>query len=162
MFHSKCDNRGCTVTIVETNNGFVFAGYSNFPWDSLGGYHAANSAFLFLLSGKDHSSPSKMRLKNTYDADAVYCVNSKGPIFGGGGCDFGVEDSYVYLRLGNTYEYGPPLKLTDSTGCATLAIKEMEVYEVAGTSSRAKVTSTEHQTPPETHFWTSVKILRGD
>ena len=58
---------------------------------------------------------------------------------------------HVYLRLGNTYESGPPLKLTDSTGCATLAIKEMEVYEVSGTSSRAKVTiATEHKTPPGT------------
>ena len=50
-FHSKCDNQGCTLTIIETTGGFVVVGYSNTPWKSNGGCHVANKAFLFVLSG---------------------------------------------------------------------------------------------------------------
>ena len=107
-----------------------------------------------------------MKLKNTYDANALFHSTSYGPTFGGGGNqhDLRVGDLYVYLKLGNTYESGPPLKLTDSggqsIGCANLTIKEMEVYEVSGTSSRAKVTiATELKTPTETPNVDSVTIF---
>ena len=33
-FHSNCDNKGCTLTIIETTDGKVFGGYSNTPWSS--------------------------------------------------------------------------------------------------------------------------------
>ena len=84
-FHSKCDNQGCTLTIIETKDGYVLGGYSNTPWTSSNGnFRAANKAFLFILSGSDVSSPCKMKLENANDNNAVYHSYRHGPTFGGG------------------------------------------------------------------------------
>ena len=31
-FHSCCDNKGPTVTVVRSSNGYVFGGYTEQPW----------------------------------------------------------------------------------------------------------------------------------
>ena len=71
-FHSNCDNKGCTLTIIETTNGKVIGGYSNTPWSSSGNWTAANKAFLFELSGSGISSPCKMKLTGLNDEFAIY------------------------------------------------------------------------------------------
>jgi hypothetical protein len=70
-FHSNCDNKGCTLTIIETTDGKVFGGYSNTPWSSSGGHTAANKAFLFALSGSGISSPCKMKFRCMSDQHAI-------------------------------------------------------------------------------------------
>ena len=50
-FHYKCDDKDCTLTIIQTTDGKVIGGYSNTPWSSSGGDTAANKAFLFAISG---------------------------------------------------------------------------------------------------------------
>ncbi|KAL7527015.1 hypothetical protein ACHAWF_003427 [Thalassiosira exigua] len=69
-FHSKCDGKGCTSTIIETTEGFVLGGYSNTPWSSTFMKVSAPSAFLFVISG--FPTPWKMKLKNKEDTDALY------------------------------------------------------------------------------------------
>ena len=32
-FHSKCDNKSATITIVQTDRGFVFGGYTSLTWN---------------------------------------------------------------------------------------------------------------------------------
>ena len=32
-FHSRCDNKGATVTVIKCTGGFVFGGYADAPWD---------------------------------------------------------------------------------------------------------------------------------
>jgi len=31
-FHSRCDNKGATVTVIKCTGGFVFGGYADRPW----------------------------------------------------------------------------------------------------------------------------------
>jgi hypothetical protein len=31
-FHSRCDNKGATVTVIKCTGGFVFGGYADAPW----------------------------------------------------------------------------------------------------------------------------------
>ncbi len=57
IFHSKCDHQGCTITIIETANGFIIGGYSNVSWTCCNHWIKAGKAFLFALSGSDISSP---------------------------------------------------------------------------------------------------------
>jgi len=87
-FHSKCDNKGCTVTVIETTCGKVIGGYSNTAWSSTGVTAKANRAFSFALSGVGISSPCKMKSKDANDDDAIYCTSYFGPYFGNdNGCD---------------------------------------------------------------------------
>ena len=48
-FHRKCDNKGATVTIIETTKGRRFGGYTSLSWDSSSGWKDDKEAFLFSL-----------------------------------------------------------------------------------------------------------------
>jgi hypothetical protein len=129
-FHSKCDNKGCTLTVIETTCGKVFGGYSNTAWSSTGDDKVANKAFLFALSGGGISSPCKMKLKDANDECAIYCGSTYGPSFGSdNGEDMYVDGSNVYLGSGCTYDQGPPLP------GGIFTIKEMEVFQVTKLST---------------------------
>jgi len=129
-FHSNCDNKGCTLTIIETTDGKVIGGYSNAPWSSSGGHTAANKAFMFELSGSGISSPCKMKLKGLSDQQAIYNNSSWGPIFGG--YDMVVQGSNVNLNPGHTYHTG-------SLPNGSYTIKEMEVFQLNESSPSARI-----------------------
>ena len=129
-FHSKCDSKGCTLTVIETTCGKIIGGYSNTAWSGTAGWTRANKAFLFALSGVGISSPCKMKLKNANDEYAVYCGKSHGPLFGycSGHHDMYVDGSKVGLYPGRSYDQGP---LTNGA----YTIKEMEVFQITKFSS---------------------------
>jgi len=53
-WHSRCDGKGPTVTIIWANGGYVFGGYTPRPWTSSGCYEELKGSFLFSLTdGKD-------------------------------------------------------------------------------------------------------------
>jgi len=51
-FHQKCDNKGPTITIIESTNGNVFGGYNELDWSTNSQYGNTNNNFLFILSNK--------------------------------------------------------------------------------------------------------------
>jgi hypothetical protein len=125
-FHSKCNEKGCTLTVIETTCGKVFGGYSNTAWSSTHDYKKANKAFLFALSGGGISSPCKMRLNDANDERAIYCGSGFGPAFGGS--DMYVEGSKVILNPGHSYDQGP-------LPYGSYIIKEMEAFQVTKSSN---------------------------
>ena len=128
-FHSKCDNKGCTLTVIKTTWGKEFGGYSNTAWSSTGGCVRANKAFLFALSGGGISSPCKMKLMDANDVWAIYCSNY-GPTFGGG-YDMNVNGSNVTLCPRNSYDPGPLPN-------GIFPIKEMEVFQVTNSPNPSR------------------------
>ena len=129
IFHSKCDNMGCTLTIIETTDGYVFGGYSNTAWTDIGEWAVANKAFLFALSGRD-VSPCKMKLKNPNDMYGIYNCSSHGPTFGEGH-DMFIRGQDVYPTIGSSYEVCPYYELTSGI---RYTIKEMEVFQITDKS----------------------------
>ena len=93
-FHSKCDNEGPTLTIVKTDKGYVFGGYSNRAWFSAQGStcHSSNSqpycsnirsdnAFLFsLYSGATKDRAVKIGIRQ--NSNAICNSYAFGPTFG--------------------------------------------------------------------------------
>eukprot|EP00970_Alexandrium_tamarense_P011712 scaffold2566_cov125-Alexandrium_tamarense.AAC.15 len=132
-FHSKCDDKGSTLTVIQTTDGFVLGGYSNGPWGNhhghYGSYRTSSKAFLFALSGGS-ITPSKMKLVGNFNL-AIYCHSSSGPAFGEN--EIRVSGSNVSLHCsGTTYESWPAqLSGTNKT------IKEMEVFQVSGEPLKA-------------------------
>jgi hypothetical protein len=122
-FHSKCDEKGCTLSVIETTCGKVFGGYSNTAWSSSGGWTKANKAFLFALPGGGILSSCKMKLMDANHPHAIYCGSEYGPTFGSGSCDMTVHGSNVGLYPGYTYDQGPLPE-------GEFTIKEMEVFLV--------------------------------
>ena len=79
-FHSKCDGKGNTLTILKAN-GFVFGGFTSASWESCdtGKNKSDSNAFLFSLTNKDNK-PCKMKIQPfNY---AIICHSKRGPAFG--------------------------------------------------------------------------------
>ena len=79
-FHSKCDGKANTLTILKAN-GFIFGGFTSASWDSSGKYKSDPNAFLFSLTNKDNK-PCKMKIDSSQNQYAILCKNEYGPIFG--------------------------------------------------------------------------------
>ena len=62
-FHSKCDNKGATITVIRSNDGFILGGVSNKPWKSSCGGCESDKAFLFSLKSPSYEvGTAKMRI----------------------------------------------------------------------------------------------------
>ncbi len=80
-FHSKCDGKGNTITIIKNNLNYVFGGYSPSAWNSSGVWINDPNAFLFSLRRAGVSFKDKFTVKAK--TLALYGDSSNGPIFGG-------------------------------------------------------------------------------
>jgi hypothetical protein len=49
-FHSRCDNKGPTMTIILSNNNYLFGGYTAIAWTSDDSFKNDTTAFLFTLT----------------------------------------------------------------------------------------------------------------
>ena len=52
-FHDKCDNKGITITFIETTKDYKFGGYTELQWDCSGEYKTDKSTFLFSFNNKE-------------------------------------------------------------------------------------------------------------
>jgi hypothetical protein len=87
-FHSKCDGKLNTLTIIKNNLDYVFGGYASSAWDDSGDYINDPKAFLFSLRRDGVSCKDKFTIKNP--SSALFGHSSYGPTFGGG------HDIYIY------------------------------------------------------------------
>jgi hypothetical protein len=133
-FHSRCDNKGATVTVNRCTGGFVFGGYADAPWHSGNNYTHSAQAFLFSLHSPSGVGPVKLPLVKNQKR-AIYCHKSHGPTFGGGHdlyvADCANSDTGSATNLGQTYQLPPGQSATTFfTGSHTFQAAEVEVYQV--------------------------------
>jgi hypothetical protein len=79
-FHSLCDNKGPTLSIIKTTSGHTFGGYTKASWEphNSGIWKHDTSSFLFSVD-----KLTKYPITKDYDK-AIRCYSSYGPIFGTG------------------------------------------------------------------------------
>jgi hypothetical protein len=77
-FHSRCDNKGRTITLFKVKDGDCIGGYNKAQWSSpwSGHYESDNTAMLFNLSCC-RLFPNKQR------GEEIFCDSRCGPCFGG-------------------------------------------------------------------------------
>ncbi|XP_022799677.1 uncharacterized protein LOC111337607, partial [Stylophora pistillata] len=111
-FHSLCDNKGPTVTIVRVGK-YIFGGYTSTSWTSSCAYRYSSSAFLFSLVNKPGWRPVKLSQTGVYgshNAYSMYGCYDRGPSFGNGH-DFYINSYASSNTNSNTdlgYTYSPP------------------------------------------------------
>ena len=79
-FHSKCDGKGPTVTIIKNNFNDVFGGFTNANWNSSGSHITDAKAFIFSLRRNGETKIEKFMVRNA--EYALYGHRSYGPSFG--------------------------------------------------------------------------------
>jgi len=133
QFHTKCDNKGTTVTVVQSSLNHVFGGYTTLPWQSSSGaYQQDPKAFIFLLRSTNqlYKKPQKWTVKVV--SNSVYHSTTYGPTFGGGfdfylcsGCDT-VNSSYS--NAGNSFNC--PTDQSLLAGSYNFMVKDYEVFQI--------------------------------
>jgi hypothetical protein len=90
-FHSKCDNKGPTITIITNNNGYTFGGYTlrrpglpitiiNNGYSSSNSYRYRSDSTAFLFS--DVGSKGSLTKYPAVGTNAIFPHPSSGPRFG--------------------------------------------------------------------------------
>ena len=127
-FHRKCDNKGATVTIIETTKGRRFGGYTSLSWDSSSEWKNDKEAFLFSLD-------NDKKYDVIQDAEKVYSNTGYGQWFGNGG-NIGLAYEKNYFIGNDTHQenFGDKCYSTtvenELSGGKTFNISKMEVYQV--------------------------------
>lgn len=145
-FHSKCDNKGHTLVIIETVTGGIVGGYADAEWGTGESYdesygdclHAVgNKAFIFQIGLSElgeHHTWVKRNLK-AESSHAIVTDKGFGPVFGGIGeeADLYVKGRTVTLGLGNAYEGVCSLGAGryEQIPCIHAEIKEIEVFQIS-------------------------------
>eukprot|EP00957_Ditylum_brightwellii_P139481 10630243-Ditylum_brightwellii.AAC.1 len=88
-FHDNCDDKGPTLTIIQSTGGYVFGGFCDTAWSSDERDKTSPKAFLFTLKCHSGLPPTKMRLRDINDEKAVGVDN---------------DLSYCFTDEGSTYE----------------------------------------------------------
>ena len=88
-FHTKCDKKGPTLTVVKSEHDKVFGGYTSLNWESRGDYANDPTAFIYSLTHKAKCGKQK-------DTDSIGDDSGCGPIFGGGGGD--IASAIIAIR----------------------------------------------------------------
>ncbi|XP_073251063.1 uncharacterized protein [Porites lutea] len=112
-FHSRCDSKGPTVTIIRVGR-YIFGGYTSVSWasDYPNRYQYDSKAFLFSLVNKPGWAPVKLSQSGQYSSSkaSIYFESSYGPTFGAGFdisvYNYASSNSNSYSDLG--YTYSPP------------------------------------------------------
>ena len=136
-FHSRCDSKPNTLTIIKSQSGNIFGAFTSVLWNSIGTWQDDKSAFIFSLVNKEnrplifeHSS-SKL---NSLVSHKNFC-----PTFGQGHdlhiSNFSNTNRNSYSNLGYTYthpdfEYGSEKAKKHLAGSYYFQVQEIEVFKM--------------------------------
>ena len=118
-FHSRCDNKGATLTLVELSNGYKLALYTTVPWTSRGGYAGYGTSYIASIT---RNSCHHNRYGSQY---LIYDRNSYGPTFGYG------PSYYINSNMNGGYCRSGSGYFSDSGICGSYSswsITALEVY----------------------------------
>lgn len=123
-FHSKCDNKSNTITLVKTTIGRRFGGFTDQSWDQSNNYKSGSNGFLFSLDYKEI-------YYNKNSSYNIYPRPGYGPYFGssdfyiGDNCNSGYNSSdgsnSCYNTNGKTYALA---------GNSSFIVEDYEVYQL--------------------------------
>ena len=129
-FHSRCDRKGPTLTLIKDTGGNVFGGYAAVEWGSAADCAWLNdpAAFLFTVVNPHADPPALFASKaNGYP---IYCHSSHGPFFG---CDLWVTGEFDkgYSDVGYNYaNTSGHSGATVLTGACRFTPAEVEVWRL--------------------------------
>lgn len=124
-FHSKCDGKSNTLTVIKTSVGKRFGGFTAGEWSSEQNYIQDDKAFLYSIDQKEFYF-----IKNDQKEYAIYCNNKYGPAFGKG------HDLYISSNCRNnssftkqeSYDYKG--KTDTLVGSQKFSAIDYEVYQI--------------------------------
>ena len=122
-FHKYCDNKGATITLVQTDKNYKFGGYTLYSWESQIGKSPENDKDTFVFSLNIMQKFNKIK-----EGSTIFYESRFGPCFGVGGTDFYIKND---LNVGSTIQgnFMNNYELTNGEK-GEFRVKELEIYKV--------------------------------
>ncbi|CAG8499920.1 1110_t:CDS:2 [Ambispora gerdemannii] len=124
-FHSRCDNKGATVTIAKVKDTHeILGGYNPLNWLCDGKYQSTTNSFIFSFINRN---AVVSRVSNQYQSYAIYCCTDNGPRFGNDlafNGDFKNQQSSYCVQ--NYYE----LSVRPTASSNNFSVDEFEVFQI--------------------------------
>ena len=119
-FHRNCDNKGPTLTLIETNKGKKFGGYTPINWESPD-YQDKTDDLTFIFSLN-----SMLKFTKFQDGYSIFLNKNYGPRFRS------VSDIYIYedMNLGGSNNDNYHKNLDSINEESNYNVKEIEVFKV--------------------------------
>ncbi|CAF1226615.1 unnamed protein product [Didymodactylos carnosus] len=136
VFHGCCDNKGPTMTVIQSIDGYLFGGFTSVSWASALGSHKNDSkAFLFSLTSPKSIGETKFVCKDPLGTNAIFHSFSCGPTFGTGHDLIISNNSNTnrdnYCNFPHTYLDHLGHGTTTFTGLKHFQTLEIEVFKLA-------------------------------
>lgn len=133
-FHSMCNNKGPTVTVIKSEHDKVFGGFTSESWGFAGTgnyqYKHDPTAFIYSLTNKG-------KYAQQLNQNSILDYHNCGPVFGldGGFCDIDIGDdcntsNNNYCWANQTYQLPSGAGDDFLAGSQLYSVKEIEVYAV--------------------------------
>jgi len=132
MFHSKCDNKGATITLIKCKfdgavSSSVIGGFIDQSWNSILSYTASQTAFLFSLTA---GTPA-VKCSIQHSQYGLYGRNDYGPTFGGGH-DLHIPNDFKQGFLKNHSYSNTTAALSQSNQAPVhFMVEDVEVFQVS-------------------------------
>ena len=127
-FHKLCDGISPTLTLIKTDKGKRFGGYTESKWEpsQVTIWKKDEYAFIFSID-------KRKKYKTTNPDRSICCNANDGPCFGYG-CDIGIRDNFLtneknFNSTPSTYKTTKKYELND--GEKYFKISELEVYHLS-------------------------------
>ena len=124
-FHNLCDNKGTTLVLYKSNEGFIIGGYTPLDWDNHSSWKNDKDSFLFSLT------KNKVYKKKNKTC-SIYCDKSVGPWFAYIGCrDTGKKNMSQGNFLFNADFFENLTEIIPNQGREKFFdLEEVEVYKI--------------------------------
>nr|XP_022296595.1 interferon-induced protein 44-like [Crassostrea virginica] len=137
-FHTKCDCKGPTITVIYNSKNTVYGGYTSQNWLGTGAEYSAydEKAFLFQVRYNGTNVQKKYPIKADKLANAISCSHNIGPTFGKGDPEFpsfsGVlkPSNGVFVFKGTKANIVYNITDIASFTNDSLEVQDLEVYKV--------------------------------
>jgi hypothetical protein len=140
-FHTFCDMESVTITVIKSTTGWIFGGFSDAPWQTMGGNSFSSTSFMFTFTNS-FGIPLRLDIVGGNLVNAVFYDPLNGPSFGL--TDLRTYDSpYGLAGSINILTYAAPqISGVDQTGVnggiyivggtdGTFDVDEIEVFQLA-------------------------------
>jgi len=130
-FHGRCNNSGATITLIRSNNNFLFGGYNPNNWTSAGAYQSGAGSFIFTLTNSWNKPPTVFRWKS---GNGPYDNSSYHATFGGGHdlhiCSNSHNTNSSYSSFPNSYDDTLGHGSNTFAGSSKFLNSEIEVFRI--------------------------------
>ena len=80
-FHRHCDNKGPTLIVIKSTQGYIFGGFTTQSWNTSNSPKADPNAFIYSLRNPFNVEPTQLTLREKSRV-AITCKKENGPFFG--------------------------------------------------------------------------------